>query len=155
MKTNKNKCDSPRIFLTRPSLTYRQTSHARLCFRKHNVLHGISRLFHICHMAQCEPTLLKLTLQRADVPNVLALVELEELDCLIRLKVLPHATSRDKDSNKSRGKSVRKDKERKQLAVAITSKTISFLRVVLLLPLQCTCCNSLMGQFSFLGALQC
>ena len=43
-------CDTPRICLPRPSLTHRRTAHAGWCHKQHNVHHGVSRLFHVCHM---------------------------------------------------------------------------------------------------------
>ena len=66
------------------------------------------------------------------------LEELDHLCSLIGLQLPPHAPSRDKDTRKE---SVRKDEEREQLSVASTCKTISFLGIVLLLPVHCPCCD--------------
>lgn len=38
------------LCVPRPSLTHRQTIHAERCYRQHDILHGFSRLFHVCHM---------------------------------------------------------------------------------------------------------
>lgn len=59
---------------------------------------------------------------------------------MIRLQLPPHAFSSDKDTSRTQTREewVRKDKE--QLSVANTYKTILLLGVVLHFPLQCTCC---------------
>ncbi len=43
-------CIPPWICLPRPSLTHQQTGHTERCYMQHNVFHGFSRPFHVCHM---------------------------------------------------------------------------------------------------------